>query len=113
MSLTSKGQLFSIKVLVSVKSDFLTVSNIWITAKAASLLNWAQTKDASGHWTWVFRCASACEGIALFNIWNFITDIHDNPTFGLIVLDHDLITPFKISVSAMGPWHLFVTLLIF
>lgn len=96
-----------------MNSDFLAVSNILISAKAAALLNWTQGKDASSHWTWVFSRRSACERIALFNVWYFITNIHDNPTFSLLILEHYLITPFKISVCVMGPWHLFVTLLIF
>jgi len=90
----------------------LSVSNIFIITKHIMSFISVQTIYWSGHWSWILTNTCGSYLISLFNIWNFISNINAHPSLSLSVLNHNIITPSKISVLRKRPWNLLITLLI-
>jgi len=109
----NKTQLFSIEIFIGFDSYFLSISNILIASKDINLINSIKFEHRSGHWAWILSFASAGDGIAFINVWDSISNVHNNPTLCLLVLNHHAVIPFEISVVGVWPWHLLITGLIF
>jgi len=109
---TNKTELFPKEIFVCNNSNLLAKSHILITSENIKFFDSGEVEYRSSHWTWILSFASASNCISFINIWNSISNIHDNPTLCLLVLDHDGIIPSEIAVVRVWPWHLFVTCLI-
>ena len=48
--------------------------------------------------------------IALLYIWDLISNIHDAPSLGVGVLDHNLGAPLEKPIPGVSPWDLLVGL---
>ena len=102
------------KVWIGTDSNLLSVSQEFIASEHVKLINPLEGVDRSGHWTWVLPLGGGCDVVTFagFEIWYFVTDVHDHPTLSIGVLDHNVIAPSEIAIGGVGPWHLSITLLI-
>jgi len=90
----------------------LSVSNKFIITKHIMSFISVQTIYWSSHWSWILTNTCGSYLISFLNIWNFISNINAHPSLSLSVLNHNIITPSKISVLGKRPWNLLITLLI-
>jgi len=109
---TCKLQRLSEEMFVGLNSKFLSISNVLIRGEHVNSVLLQQLEDRSGHWAWILTSTCASNGVSLLEIWNSLTNVHDEPTLSLCVLDHDLVSPLKATIGCMRPGHLSVALLI-
>lgn len=98
--------------MIWINSNLLSISNILIISKHIMFLFSFQNIYWSCHWSWILTNTSSCYLISFFNIWNLISKINTHPSLSLSVLNHYIITPSQVSILAVWPWYLLVTLLV-
>jgi hypothetical protein len=68
-------------------------------------------EHGSGNRAWVAACGGAY-GIALLNVLNSFSDVHNDEALSLDILKHDEVVPSQVSASGIRPGHLLEALLI-
>ena len=108
-----KAKLFPEEILISFNAHFLSIPNEFVAAEHVDIVNLCQLVDRSSHGTRVLTFARARYLISFRNVWARVSDVENYPALRILVLNHNRVTPSETSIGVVGPWNLFIRLLIF
>jgi len=97
-------------VWVCLDEDLLAEANNVIGAKHVELLDLLDGEERSCDGTW--SLLRGRNHVCFFNLLESVIDVHDQPTFGGLVSQHETVTVSDAAISAVSPWDFLVILFI-